>query len=59
MNQNQHIEVVISKQSEGICDLNRRRLTTSLHCIRYLLKQGLSFRGHDESKEYSKQGNFL
>jgi hypothetical protein len=51
MNQNQHIQVVISNQSESVCDLYRRRLAASLHCIRYLLKQGLSFRGHDEVRQ--------
>ena len=30
------------------------RLTWSLKCIRFLLRQGLAFRGHDETKE-SKQ----
>ncbi|XP_058725322.1 uncharacterized protein LOC131596620 [Vicia villosa] len=59
MNQNQHIEVVISKQSEQTRDLYRRRLTASLDCLRYLLKQGLAFRGHGESIESSNQGNFL
>ncbi|XP_058733557.1 uncharacterized protein LOC131605187 [Vicia villosa] len=59
MNQNQHIEVVISKQSKQTRDLYRRRLTASLDCLRYLLKQGLAFRGHDESIESYNQGNFL
>ena len=38
MNQNQHIEVVISKQSKQVRDLYRRRLTTSIDCICFLLK---------------------
>ncbi|KAH1264694.1 Zinc finger MYM-type protein 1 [Glycine max] len=59
MNQNQHIEVVISKQSEQVRDLYRRRLTASIDCIRFLLKQGLAFRGHDESTNSANQGNFL
>lgn len=59
MNQNQHIEIVICKQSESVRDIYRRRLTASIDCIRYLLKQGLVFRGHDEKKESSNQGNFL
>ena len=37
----------------------RRRLTTSINCIRFLLKQGLAFRGHDESTNSANQGNFL
>nr|AAT93984.1 hypothetical protein [Oryza sativa Japonica Group] len=34
------------------------RLTWSLKCIRYLLRQGLAFRGHDESKDSNNKGNF-
>ncbi|PNX59718.1 zinc finger MYM-type protein 1-like, partial [Trifolium pratense] len=37
----------------------RRRLTASIDCLRYLLRQGLPFRGHDESITSSNQGNFL
>ncbi|KAH1227706.1 Zinc finger MYM-type protein 1 [Glycine max] len=59
MNQNQHIEVVISKQSKQVRDLYRRRLTASIDCIRFLLKQGFAFRGHDESTNSANQGNFL
>jgi hypothetical protein len=34
------------------------RLTWSLKCIRYLLRQRLAFRGHDEGKNSQNQGNF-
>ncbi|XP_052155489.1 uncharacterized protein LOC127773465 [Oryza glaberrima] len=34
------------------------RLTWSLKCIRYLLWQGLAFRGHDEPKDSNNKGNF-
>jgi hypothetical protein len=34
------------------------RLTWSLKCIRFLLRQGLAFRGHDETKESNNAGNF-
>ncbi|KAJ1255935.1 hypothetical protein BS78_K130800 [Paspalum vaginatum] len=34
------------------------RLTWSLKCIRYLLRQGLAFHGHDERKGSKNQGNF-
>ncbi|XP_059635550.1 uncharacterized protein LOC132277724 [Cornus florida] len=37
----------------------RTRLTASIECIRYLLYQGLAFRGHDESEDSNNQGNFL
>ena len=35
------------------------RLTYSLRCLRFLLQQGLAFRGHDESEESSNRGNFI
>lgn len=34
-------------------------MNASVDCIRFLLRQGLAFRGHDESKDSSNQGNFL
>ncbi|XP_042038332.1 zinc finger MYM-type protein 1-like [Salvia splendens] len=37
----------------------RVRLTASLDVTRFLLKQGLPFRGHDESSSSSNLGNFL
>ena len=30
-----------------------------MDCVRFLLRQGLAFRGHDESDDSSNQGNFL
>ncbi|XP_021768492.1 zinc finger MYM-type protein 1-like [Chenopodium quinoa] len=35
------------------------RLNASLTCLRFLLGQGLAFRGHDESGESYNRGNFL
>uniref|UniRef100_A0A8I6X9A7 TTF-type domain-containing protein n=1 Tax=Hordeum vulgare subsp. vulgare TaxID=112509 RepID=A0A8I6X9A7_HORVV len=35
------------------------RLGYSIYCLRFLLKQGLAFRGHDESEESLNRGNFL
>ncbi|KAL6533012.1 hypothetical protein OROMI_027124 [Orobanche minor] len=35
------------------------RLNASIDCIRWLLAQGLAFRGHDESDKSRNQGNFL
>ena len=37
----------------------RIRLTAILDVIRYLLGQGLAFRGHDESFTSLRKGNFL
>jgi hypothetical protein len=34
-------------------------LTYSLRCLRFLLKQGLAFRGHDETEESQNRGNCL
>jgi hypothetical protein len=34
-------------------------LTYSLRCLRFLLNQGLTFCGHDESEESMNRGNFL
>jgi hypothetical protein len=34
------------------------RLNNSISTARYLLHQGLLFRGHDESKESKNRGNF-
>jgi hypothetical protein len=34
------------------------RLKWSLRCIRYILRQGLAFRGHDESRDSKNKGNF-
>ena len=34
-------------------------MTYSLRCIKFLLLQGLAFRGNDESEESSNRGNFI
>jgi hypothetical protein len=39
--------------------LYKIRLTYSLRCLRFLLNQGLAFRGHDESEDSRNKGNFL
>ncbi|KAJ8768080.1 hypothetical protein K2173_021020 [Erythroxylum novogranatense] len=59
MNQQQHIDAAIIKQSEQAKKEYRIHLTVVIDCIRFLLHQGLSFRGHDESKNSSNRGNFL
>ncbi|XP_037496373.1 uncharacterized protein LOC105629548 [Jatropha curcas] len=35
------------------------RLTIHVDCLRFLLRQGLTFRGHDESECSSNKDNFL
>lgn len=59
MNQKQHIEVVISKQSDLMKREYRIHLTLVIDCNQYLFKQGLAFRGHDESVNSKNKGNFL
>ncbi|KAG2581312.1 hypothetical protein PVAP13_6KG086376 [Panicum virgatum] len=39
--------------------LYKLRLTWTLKCLRFLLRQGLAFRGHDESEDSLNKGNFL
>jgi hypothetical protein len=59
MNQKQQIQVALEKHSDQVRMTYRLCLTASIDCIRYLLKQGLAFRGHDESSISMNQGNFL
>ena len=58
MNQAQSIQVALNRQSDLTKKENRVRLGTSVDSVRYLLKQGLAFRGNDESKESKNKGNF-
>ncbi|CAL2242870.1 unnamed protein product [Prunus armeniaca] len=59
MNEKQHIENVFHKHSHESRIDYRIRLNASIDCIRFLLRQSLAFRGHNESKDSSNQGNFL
>ena len=45
-----------SKESEIKYEI---RVTASLDCASFLLRQGQSFRGHDESSSSLNKGNFL
>jgi Domain of unknown function (DUF4371) len=59
MKQEQSIQAILEVQNKCCVDEYRLRLNASVDCIRFLLRQGLSFRGHDET-EYSKnRDNFL
>ena len=53
------IDYNIEKWSDEDLHLYKKRLTYSLRCIKFLLNQGLAFRGHDESEESSNRGNFI
>ncbi|CAL8164775.1 unnamed protein product [Prunus armeniaca] len=59
MNEKQHIENVFHKHSHQSRIDYRIKLNASIDCIRFLLRQGLAFRGHNESDDSSNQGNFL
>jgi hypothetical protein len=56
---NTKIDNVLMKVAKKDVLLYKTRLTYSLRCLRFLLKQGLAFRGHDESEESTNRGNFL
>ncbi|XP_077252545.1 uncharacterized protein LOC143891940 [Tasmannia lanceolata] len=57
-NQEQHIEALVNKQTEQQQSDYRIRLHASVLNARFLLEQGLPFRGHDESCDSLNQGNF-
>ncbi|KAI5340636.1 hypothetical protein L3X38_019910 [Prunus dulcis] len=59
MHQKGHIETTVIKQTDDARMAYRICLNASLKCTRYLLRQGLSFRGHDESSTSSNKGNYL
>ncbi|XP_057756043.1 uncharacterized protein LOC130975241 [Arachis stenosperma] len=55
MKQKQHIEVVFQKHSDQAKKDYRTHLTATIECIRFLLRQGLAFRGDDESHNSNNQ----
>ncbi|XP_042448886.1 zinc finger MYM-type protein 1-like [Zingiber officinale] len=59
MNQDDHIQSILHKQSKQMRNDYRIRLNASIDCIRVLLEQGNSFRGHDETEGSLNPGNFL
>nr|KAJ0203500.1 hypothetical protein LSAT_V11C500276120 [Lactuca sativa] len=59
MNQRRFIATAFDKQTELMKNKHRIRLNASIDCVRFLLRQGLPFRGHDESEDSSNRGNFL
>ncbi|KAL9682817.1 hypothetical protein QQ045_014626 [Rhodiola kirilowii] len=59
MRQAQSIIVALHKQSDITKNEHRIRLNVSIDVSRFLLQQGLPFRGHDESEESNNQGNFM
>ncbi|KAK8925828.1 hypothetical protein KSP39_PZI018041 [Platanthera zijinensis] len=59
LKQKQHIQTVFEKQAKQDEDDYLIRLNTAIDCIRFLLRQGIAFRGHDESENSSNRGNYL
>ncbi|XP_074353056.1 uncharacterized protein LOC141692224 [Apium graveolens] len=59
MKQDQHVDVVLNKHFELMKREYRTRLSASVDYIRYLLRQGIAFRDHDDSNDSKNQGNFL
>ncbi|KAL5719781.1 hypothetical protein ACHQM5_012520 [Ranunculus cassubicifolius] len=58
LKEKQHISSFIFKQSDQALSDYHLRLGLATMCVRYLLRQGLAFRGHRESKASKNQGNF-
>jgi hypothetical protein len=58
-NQNQSVATKLARVTDESKELYKIRLTSSLECCRYLMAQGLSFRGHVESSTSFNKGNFL
>ncbi|PKU78108.1 hypothetical protein MA16_Dca013174 [Dendrobium catenatum] len=59
MKQDQNIHFAFHVQSDRTTNAYRIRLNSSIDCVKFLLRQGLAFRGHDESFNSKNQGNFL
>ncbi|XP_039130910.1 zinc finger MYM-type protein 1-like [Dioscorea cayenensis subsp. rotundata] len=58
-NQRQSVSHQLAAHSHEMEVAYRIRLTAILDVTRFLLKQGLAFRGHDESSSSLNKGNFL
>ncbi|VYS52161.1 unnamed protein product [Arabidopsis thaliana] len=59
MRQGQSIVHAFYKQDDIVKGEYRIKLNASIDCCRYLVRQGLPFRGHDESVDSANRGNFL
>ncbi|XP_020674075.2 zinc finger MYM-type protein 1-like [Dendrobium catenatum] len=59
MNENSDIRFAFERPTEQNRKDYRTRLNASVDCVRFLLQQGLAFRGHDESEDSENKGNFL
>ncbi|RID65633.1 hypothetical protein BRARA_D00817 [Brassica rapa] len=59
MNQHQSIVHALFKLDDKVKTEYRIRLNASIDASRFLLRQGLPFRGHGEKEEDANKGNFL
>nr|XP_008385534.1 uncharacterized protein LOC103448070 [Malus domestica] len=59
MTQKQHIETFVIMQTDKARVDYHTLLSGALDCTRWLLRQGLAFRGHDESLKSSNRGNYI
>ena len=59
MNEKQSIMTLLSEQIVKSKSDYRTQLNASIECARFLLHQGLPFRGHDECECSSNQENYL
>jgi hypothetical protein len=59
LNPNAAVDDIIVKVNHEELHLYKLRLLYSLRCLRFLLGQGLAFRGHDEKEDSRNKGNFL
>ncbi|XP_058740766.1 uncharacterized protein LOC131613068 [Vicia villosa] len=58
INQRQSVTSILSRATRESGELYKICLTCSLDCTRYLIAQGIAFRGHDESSTSLNKGNF-
>ncbi|GAB2269539.1 hypothetical protein Dimus_038778 [Dionaea muscipula] len=58
-NQKQSVATALCKQSDQAKSEYRLRLTASIKCLKWLLRQGLATRSHDEREGSLNRGNFL
>ncbi|XP_074296543.1 uncharacterized protein LOC141626797 [Silene latifolia] len=59
INKKESIIEIVEKVSDEAKSLYKCRLLRSLSCLRFLLRQGLAFREHNEKAKSSNKGNFL
>ncbi|XP_058780373.1 uncharacterized protein LOC131654011 [Vicia villosa] len=57
-NQRQSVASKFARATKESEELYKIRLTCSVDCSRYLIAQGMAFRGHDESSISLNKGNF-